>query len=86
MNLDKLVVVGTDSETIPAQNPDFIEALKVSSARDVVLPSMTKTELLEALKDQPYPLGGLKVDELKKIVDGRIRRRFAVKGIPAPIS
>lgn len=67
MNLDKLVVVGTDSETIPAQNPDFIEALKVSSARDVVLPSMTKTELLEALKDQPYPLGGLKVDELKKL-------------------
>lgn len=67
MNLDKLVVVGTDSETIPAQNPDFIEALKVSSARDVTLPSLTKTELLDALKDQPYPLGGLKVDELKKL-------------------
>lgn len=67
MNLDKYVPVGIDSETIPTQNVDTIEMLKVTSAKDVVLPSLTKTELLEALKGQPYPLGGLKVDELKKL-------------------
>lgn len=67
MNLDKYVPVGIDSETIPAQNQDAIEALKVSSAKKVVLPDMTKPDLLEALKGQPYPLGGLKVAELKKL-------------------
>lgn len=67
MDLNKFVPVGIDSETIPAQNTDFIEALKVSSARDVTLPSLTKPELLKALEGQPYPLGGLKVDELKKL-------------------
>lgn len=67
MDLSKFVPVGIDSETIPAQNADFIESLKVSSARDVTLPSLTKPELLKALEGQPYPLGGLKVDELKKL-------------------
>lgn len=67
MDLSKYVPVGIDSETIPAQDVNVIEALKVTSAKKVVTPDMTKDKLLEALKDQPYPLGGLKVAELKQL-------------------
>lgn len=67
MDLNKYLPVGADIETIPSLNTEIIESLKVSSAYKVSCPDWTKDKFIAALKDQPYPTTGLKVDDLKKL-------------------
>lgn len=67
MDLSKVLAVGCDIESIPTQNQDLIEKLKVSSAYKANCPDWTKDKFIEALKGQPYPTAGLKVDDLKKL-------------------
>ncbi len=67
MDLRKYLPVGADIETIPSQDTEIIEALKVSSVYKATCPDWTKDKFIEALKGQPYPTTGLKVDDLKKL-------------------
>lgn len=79
MDLSKYLPIGADIETIPSQNQDIIEALKLSSAYKVPECTLAKPELIEALKGQPYPTAGLNVGDLKKLYMDEFGGEMAAK-------
>ncbi|AWD90211.1 hypothetical protein [Dickeya phage Sucellus] len=64
MKLENYICVGIDTETIPSQDPEFMEKIKRKASGKVKSSGLKKPELIEALKEF-YPTTGLSVAELE---------------------